>query len=57
LLANITDTNVRTRANNAWKDRVHALANLGKDEDADGIKSWLRSQYANSIRELRKTST
>jgi hypothetical protein len=54
LLANIADTNHRTRANNAWKDRVHALVNIGKDEDADGIKSWLRSQYANSIRERRR---
>ena len=27
---------------------------LGKDEDADGIKSWLRSQYAESIRERKR---
>ena len=27
---------------------------LGKDEDADGIKSWLRSQYAETIRERRR---
>ena len=31
-----------------------ALAELGKDEDADGIKSWLRSQYAESIRERKR---
>jgi hypothetical protein len=54
LLANITDTNLRSRANNAWKGRIQALANIGKDEDADGIKSWLRSQYANSIRERKR---
>src|SRR5208283_5407462 len=41
LLANIADVEKRTRANNVWKNRVHALAELGKDEDADGIKSWL----------------
>ncbi|HLH76784.1 MAG TPA: DUF262 domain-containing protein, partial [Candidatus Binataceae bacterium] len=51
LLTNIFDVEQRTRASLVWKDRVQALAELGKDEDADGIKSWLRSQYADSIRE------
>jgi hypothetical protein len=54
LLANITDAERRTRASRLWKDRVHALAELGKDEDADGIKSWLRSQYAESIRDRKR---
>jgi hypothetical protein len=54
LLANITDSEKRTRASRAWKERVQALAELGKDEDADGIKSWLRSQYAESIRERKR---
>ena len=54
LLANIADTDKRTRASRVWKERVHALAELGKDEDADGIKSWLRSQYAENIRERRR---
>ncbi len=54
LLANITDVDHRTRASGAWKERVSALAEIGKDEDADGIKSWLRSQYAESIRERKR---
>jgi len=54
LLANITDADKRTRASGIWKERVQALAELGKDEDADGIKSWLRSQYAESIRERKR---
>ncbi len=54
LLANITDTEKRTRASQVWKERVQALAELGKDEDADGIKSWVRSQYADSIRERKR---
>jgi hypothetical protein len=54
LLANISDTERRTRASRVWKDRVQALAEIGKDEDADGIKSWLRSQYAESIRERKR---
>jgi Protein of unknown function DUF262/Protein of unknown function (DUF1524) len=54
LLANITDGELRTRASVMWKDRVQSLAEVGKDEDADGIKSWLRSQYAESIRERKR---
>jgi hypothetical protein len=54
LLANVTDAEKRTHASRTWKDRVQALIELGKDEDADGIKSWLRSQHAESIRERKR---
>lgn len=54
LLANITDPEKRTHASRVWKERVKALAELGKEEDADGIKSWLRSQHAGSIRERKR---
>ncbi|RME96008.1 MAG: DUF262 domain-containing protein [Alphaproteobacteria bacterium] len=54
LLANITDPDRRMSASKVWKERVQALAELGKDEAADGIKSWLRSQYAKSIRERKR---
>lgn len=53
LLANITDVQRRNSTSRVWKDRVGALLEIGKDEDADGIKSWLRSQYAESIRERK----
>ena len=54
LLANIADTDKRTRASHVWKERVQALMEIGKDEDADGVKSWLRSEYAQSIRERKR---
>lgn len=54
LLANIGDTKQRTRASEIWKEHIRALIRLGKDEDADAIKAWLRSQYAESIREHKK---
>jgi hypothetical protein len=54
LLANIVDADDRVRAGKVWKSLVVALVDLGKDEDADGIKSWLRSQYAETIRERRR---
>jgi hypothetical protein len=54
LLASITDADDRVRAGKVWKERISALMDLGKDEDADGIKSWLRSQYADTIRERKR---
>ena len=54
LLANITDSDDRVHAGSVWKTRISSLQELGKDEDADGIKSWLRSQHAASIRERKR---
>jgi hypothetical protein len=54
LLASVTDTDDRVRAGKVWRDRISALMDLGKDEDADGIKSWLRSQYADTIRDRKR---
>src|SRR5205823_7036904 len=54
LLANISDAEIRARAGRVWRDRVQSLVNVGKDEDADAVKSWLRSQYAETIRERRR---
>jgi hypothetical protein len=54
LLANITDADARARASTLWKKRIAELQELGKEEDADAIKAWLRSQHADSIRERRR---
>lgn len=54
LLANIKDPDKRTRASQVWRDRMQRLVDLGKDEDADAIKCWLRSQHAETIREHRR---
>jgi len=54
LLANITDTDHRNSASRVWRERISALQNIGKEEDADAIKGWLRSQHAESIRERKR---
>lgn len=54
LLANITDAERRNEASQVWRKQVASLQQLGKEEDADAIKSWLRSQYAQSIRERKR---
>jgi uncharacterized protein with ParB-like and HNH nuclease domain len=58
LLANITNEDKRKDAVTAWKNCTGELAELSKgdtkEEVADFFKAWLRSQYADSIRERIK---
>ena len=54
LLANITDADLRNRASKVWRDRVAECQDWGKEEDADAIKAWLRSQHAQKIRERKR---
>ena len=56
LLSNIADAERRNAASRVWRDRITALQNLGDDADADAIKEWLRSQYAETIRERRRNA-
>lgn len=44
----------RTELNLSWKKFIHSLKEFGKREDADAIKAWLRSQYAQTIRGSKK---
>jgi hypothetical protein len=57
LLANVSDDDSRAQAGGAWKYQMAKLRELGKDEDADCIKAWLRSQYADKIRERKAGAT
>ena len=54
LLANITDADRRNEASRVWRDNVASLKQIGKEEDADAIKAWLRSQHAKTIRERKR---
>lgn len=54
LLSEITDNRARNHANDLWKDQVLMLKKVEKDGDADFVKNWLRSQYADTIRESKK---
>jgi len=51
LIANVTDVVERDRVNAIWKQTTNRLLELDKEEPADAVKTWLRSQYADSIRE------
>jgi uncharacterized protein DUF262/uncharacterized protein DUF1524 len=54
VLANISDEKKKLDASRTWRTRLGALVEFGKDEDADALKAWLRSQYAQTIRERKK---
>lgn len=56
LLSEISDDDERQRANEKWKQRILELKSLGKEEESDCIKTWLRAQYAQSIRERKKNA-
>ena len=51
LLSNIDDPDERAADNDFWKGRILELAEIGKNEEVDFFKMWLRAKYANSIRE------
>jgi uncharacterized protein with ParB-like and HNH nuclease domain len=54
LLANINDPADKEVTNGLWKARIQELADLGPEEAADFLKTWLRAKYAQSIRERKK---
>jgi len=56
LLSKINDSDKRTQAAKVWRDTTESLRRLGKEEDSDAIKAWLRSRYANTVRERKKGS-
>ena len=54
LLAMIRDPEKIESANRLWRGRVAALSNLVDKGDSDFIRNWLRSKYAETIRDRRK---
>ena len=56
LLSKIENDTVRQQANDLWKRRILELKGLGKEEESDFIKNWIRSQYAETIRERKKNA-
>ncbi|WPV00584.1 DUF262 domain-containing protein [Mucilaginibacter sp. cycad4] len=56
LLSEIADDNERQKANELWKNKILELKALGKEQESDCIKTWLRSQYAVTIRERKKNA-
>lgn len=47
------DKEIRSDLNEKWKELINKLQSIGKGEDADAIKAWLRSQHAQDTRERK----
>lgn len=56
LLANITDVDKRNLAATVWREQMGSLRKLGKEEDADAVKAWLRGRHAQTVRERKRGS-
>jgi len=54
LLACIRDPEQRNSAAESWRRTLGSLRELGKDEDSDAVKTWLRAKYAQSVRERKR---
>lgn len=57
LLSEIKSDDKRVELNNIWKDKISQLKKYGDDVDDIFIKAWLRSQYAETIREGKAGAT
>ncbi len=57
LLSEIKDDTARNQSNELWKKKILEIKNINpdsKEEDADFIKTWLRAQYAETIRDTKR---
>jgi uncharacterized protein with ParB-like and HNH nuclease domain len=53
-LANIKTADKRKEAEKVWRTRIEALRKLGKEEDSDAVKAWLRACHAKTVRERHR---
>jgi len=57
LLSEIVDNDERQKANELWKAKMLDLKALGKEQESDCIKTWIRAQYGDTIRERKRNAT
>jgi uncharacterized protein with ParB-like and HNH nuclease domain len=56
LVSRFDDVQERDHLNQEWKKAILELQNFGKDEDQKFFQAWLRSQYAETIRQSKAGS-
>ena len=54
LLSNLDSDENKRELNDLWKKKVSNLKDIGKEEDMEFFKAWLRAKYADSIRPTKK---
>ena len=54
LLSNLDSDENKRELNGLWKKKIANLKDIGKEEDMEFFKAWLRAKYADSIRQTKK---
>lgn len=54
LLSNVESPEEKIKLNELWKKRITELHAIGKEEDLEFFKAWLRAKYAETIRPGKK---
>lgn len=57
ILSRFKETKDREKANQFWKESIQSLHRHSKEEDQKFFQAWLRSQYADSIRQGKAGSS
>jgi uncharacterized protein with ParB-like and HNH nuclease domain len=57
ILSRFKEAKDREQANRFWKESIQSLHRHGKDEDQKFFQAWLRSQYADTIRQSKAGSS
>ena len=57
ILSRFKDAKDREQANRFWKESIQSLHRHSKDEDQKFFQAWLRSQYADTIRQGKAGSS
>lgn len=57
ILSRFNEAKDRERANGFWRESIQSLHSHSKDEDQRFFQAWLRSQYADTIRQGRAGSS
>jgi uncharacterized protein with ParB-like and HNH nuclease domain len=57
ILSRFSDPKDREKANRFWKDAIQSLHRHSKEEDQRFFQAWLRSQYADTIRQGKAGSS
>jgi len=56
LISNLGTYEEKIKLNELWKDRIFDLKEIAKEGDLEFFKAWLRSKYAETIRQGKKGS-
>lgn len=56
ILSRFKEPQDRDKANRSWREAIQTLHSYSKDEDQKFFQAWLRSQYADTIRQGRAGS-